>query len=169
MKVTGERLFLDSSAWLSYFLAENDLSRKFIEGGRYLIMTSVLSIFEIKRKMLMRNAKEPKIEGFLDFIKRDKNIIFSDKENIRKSSVFNALMQDYFSKPPQEKAENEYNKVKSKIKALASNPLPIGIKKLSEKVHRIRIGNYRVIYSIFDKEKLIIIAAVKKRAEDTYK
>ena len=65
--------------------------------------------------------------------------------------------------------QNEYNKVKSKIKALASNPLPIGIKKLSEKVHRIRIGNYRVIYSIFDKEKLIIIAAVKKRAEDTYK
>ena len=49
----------------------------------------------------------------LDFIKRDKNIIFSDKENIRKSSVFNALMQDYFSKPPQEKAENEYNKVSS--------------------------------------------------------
>ncbi|MBI2482093.1 MAG: hypothetical protein HYV76_00800 [Candidatus Vogelbacteria bacterium] len=49
----------------------------------------------------------------LDFIKEDKNIVFSDKENIRKSPVFNALMQDYFSKPPQEKAENEYNKVSS--------------------------------------------------------
>ena len=49
----------------------------------------------------------------LDFVKENKNTIFSDKENVRKSPVFNALMQDYFSKPPQEKAENEYNKVSS--------------------------------------------------------
>ena len=69
MKATGERLFMDSSAWLSYFLAENNLSKKFIEDGNHLLMTSVLSIFEIKRKMLMKNFKEHRIEGFLDFIK----------------------------------------------------------------------------------------------------
>ena len=86
MKVTGERLFLDSSAWLSYFLAENDLSRKFIEGGRYLIMTSVLSIVEIKRKMLMRNAKEPKIEGFLDFIKSRGLVIVLDEKICRNAA-----------------------------------------------------------------------------------
>jgi len=45
MKVIGECIFIDSSTWLSYFLAENDLSRKFIEDGDYLLMTSVLSIF----------------------------------------------------------------------------------------------------------------------------
>jgi len=49
----------------------------------------------------------------LNITKNDKNKIFSDNEDIRKSSLFNSLMQGYFSKPPQEKAENEYNKVSS--------------------------------------------------------
>lgn len=69
MSKTGERILIDSSAWLSYFLAENDLSKKFIEDGNHLLMTSVLSIFEIRRKMLIKNAKESKIEEFLKFIK----------------------------------------------------------------------------------------------------
>lgn len=40
------------------------------------------------------------------------DMIFSDKD-IRESETFNSLMQDYFSKAPQEEAENEYNKVSS--------------------------------------------------------
>ena len=62
MSEIGERILIDSSAWLSYFLAENDLSKKFIEDGNHLLMTSVLSIFEIRKKMLIKNAKESKIE-----------------------------------------------------------------------------------------------------------
>ena len=69
MKATGKHIFLDSSAWLSYFLAENDLSNEFIESGNNLLMTSVLSIFEIKRKMLMKNFGESKIGESLKFIK----------------------------------------------------------------------------------------------------
>ena len=65
----GERILLDSSAWISYFLAENDASRNLIEDGNYLLMTSVLSIFEIKRKMLRMKLKEPKIKEILNFIK----------------------------------------------------------------------------------------------------
>lgn len=48
----------------------------------------------------------------LDVTKNNRALIFSDKD-IRQSPVFNSLMQDYFSKPPQEEAENEYNKVSS--------------------------------------------------------
>ena len=69
MKEIGERVLLDSSAWLSYFLAENDLSKKLIEEGNHFLMTSVISIFEIKRKMLMKDIKAYKIEEFLKFIK----------------------------------------------------------------------------------------------------
>ncbi len=69
MKTIGKHILLDSSVWLSYFLAENDLSKEFIEEGKHLLMTSVLSIFEIKRKMLRKNVKEPKIEESLKFIK----------------------------------------------------------------------------------------------------
>ena len=52
-------------------------------------------------------------QTILDVTKGDCNIVFSDKENIRNSPTFNALMQDYFSKPPQNEAENEYNKFSS--------------------------------------------------------
>jgi hypothetical protein len=49
----------------------------------------------------------------LDITKNDHSYIFSDKEDVRKSPIFNNLMQDYFSKPPQSQAEDEYNKVSS--------------------------------------------------------
>ena len=48
----------------------------------------------------------------LDITKDNRNLIFSDNE-IRGSSLFNNLMQDYFSKAPQNTADNEYNKVSS--------------------------------------------------------
>lgn len=48
----------------------------------------------------------------LDLIKDNPDLIFTDSD-VRDSSVFNSLMQDYFSKAPQEEAENEYNKVSS--------------------------------------------------------
>ena len=85
--MTGERLFLDSSAWLSYFLAENDLSKRFIEGGNHLLMTSVLSIFEVKRKMLMKNFKEHKIDEFLNFIKSRGLVIELDEEICRNAAA----------------------------------------------------------------------------------
>jgi hypothetical protein len=47
-----------------------------------------------------------------DITAGNKDMVFSDKD-IRDSKIFNALMQDYFSKAPQEQAENEYNKVSS--------------------------------------------------------
>ena len=81
MSRIGERVLIDSSAWLSYFLAENDLSKKFIEDGNHLLMTSVLSIFEIKRKMLVKNAKEPKIKEFLNFIKA-RSVLIELNDNI---------------------------------------------------------------------------------------
>ena len=44
-----------------------------------------------------------------------------------------------------------YSKIKLAILALAKNPRPIGYKKLRGRDgFRIRIGNYRIIYEIFD-------------------
>jgi len=48
----------------------------------------------------------------LNFAKENWGMVFSD-ENVRSSAIFNSFMQDYFSKAPQEKAKNEYNKVSS--------------------------------------------------------
>jgi len=40
----------------------------------------------------------------LNLIKDDKEKVFSDKEDVRKSVVFNSLMQDYFSKTSSRKS-----------------------------------------------------------------
>lgn len=66
--MTDTRL-LDSSAWLSYLYAENTKIKNIVESEE-IILTSALSIFEIKFK-LFKDKKEPfEISRSLDFIKR---------------------------------------------------------------------------------------------------
>ncbi len=86
MRLIGERILLDSSAWLSYFYAENDLIKELIEDGNHLLMTSVLSIFEIKRKLLMKNIKELKVEEFLKLIKT-RSLLIDLNEDISSNAV----------------------------------------------------------------------------------
>jgi len=54
-----------------------------------------------------------------------------------------------------------------KIESLAIVPRPHGARKLTgeKRLWRIRIGDYRVIYSILDKERRIDITAVRHRRE----
>lgn len=55
----------------------------------------------------------------------------------------------------------------SKIEMLAFEPRPNGCKKLKgeENKWRIRVGDYRVVYSIYDKELVVEIIAAKHRKE----
>ena len=56
------------------------------------------------------------------------------------------------------------------ILSLTSNPRPHCCKKLTEKEgYRIRVGDYRILYSIDDKNKIVIIYRIKIRSEKTYK
>jgi mRNA interferase RelE/StbE len=56
------------------------------------------------------------------------------------------------------------------IDNLIENPRPKGCKKLKgTDLWRVRDGQLRIIYSIFDKELRIVILKVAKRQEDTYK
>ena len=48
-------------------------------------------------------------------------------------------------------------------------PRPFGVKKLAGRVHRIRVGPYRIIYSIYDREKVVVIDKVERRKESTYR
>ncbi len=58
-------------------------------------------------------------------------------------------------------------RILSKIETLAVHPRPHGSRKLSGEKHlwRIRIGDYRVIYFVLDKERRIDITAVRHRRE----
>jgi len=62
-----------------------------------------------------------------------------------------------------------YPEVAKAIEALANNPRPFGVKKLAGRVHCIRVGPYRIIYSIYDREKVVVIDKVDRRKERTYK
>ncbi|MDA0349124.1 MAG: type II toxin-antitoxin system RelE/ParE family toxin [Verrucomicrobia bacterium] len=74
-------------------------------------------------------------------------------------------------------AGKELQKIKGKdqeriierIRGLAQEPRPSGSKKLSgEEKYRIRQGDYRILYQIFDETVLIVIVNVGHR-RDVYK
>lgn len=76
------------------------------------------------------------------------------------------------------KAEKEAEKIPQKLRnpidkailSLAEDPRPHGCKKLTEKEgYRIRVGVYRILYSIDDKAKVVVIYRIKIRGESTYR
>lgn len=64
----------------------------------------------------------------------------------------------------------EQQRLKPQIDALAVEPRPSGVVKLAgeENLYRIRVGNYRVIYNIQDKQLIILILKIGHR-KDVYK
>ena len=55
------------------------------------------------------------------------------------------------------------------IAALADEPRPRGTKKLKARADwGIRIGPYRVVYSIFDGDQLVVVTRVTRRTTTTY-
>lgn len=61
----------------------------------------------------------------------------------------------------------EQQRLKPKVDALAEEPRPAGVVKLSgeEDLYRIRVGNYRVIYAIEDNQLRILVVKVGHRRE----
>ena len=60
--------------------------------------------------------------------------------------------------------EPDYSKIKNAIFDLANNPRPKGCKKLKNReAYRIRQGDYRIIYEIFDKVLTIDVVAIGHR------
>ncbi|MBF2015996.1 MAG: type II toxin-antitoxin system RelE/ParE family toxin [Rivularia sp. T60_A2020_040] len=57
-------------------------------------------------------------------------------------------------------------RIQTKIDNLAIEPRPDGIKKLKgrENAYRIRVGDYRIIYDIFDEVLLITVVEVGHRS-----
>jgi len=55
-----------------------------------------------------------------------------------------------------------------KIETLSSNPRPKGCEKLKgyEYLWRVRVGNYRIIYSIYDKQNLLDVVIIRHRKDD---
>lgn len=57
------------------------------------------------------------------------------------------------------------------ILALAAEPRPHGVRKIQgqQRAYWIRIGPYRVIYDVYDDERLLVVLRVGRRSESTYR
>jgi mRNA interferase RelE/StbE len=76
--------------------------------------------------------------------------------------IENRAQKDFFKLPvPYDTS------VKHAINPLAGNPRPHGVKKLagSKDGYRIRVGDYRILYAIDDKRKLVTIYRIRNRKE----
>ena len=59
------------------------------------------------------------------------------------------------------------SRIEGKILALAGDPRPSGVKKLQgeRRLWRIRVGDYRVIYSIDDRARAVDVVRVRHRSK----
>ena len=65
--------------------------------------------------------------------------------------------------------KKDLQKVVNKILSLSSNPRPAGCEKLStEEKYRLRQGNYRIIYSVEDKQVVVVVVKIGHR-KDVYR
>ncbi|MFQ6090083.1 MAG: type II toxin-antitoxin system RelE/ParE family toxin [Candidatus Bipolaricaulia bacterium] len=60
-------------------------------------------------------------------------------------------------------------RISEAVEALADDPRPPGVKQLEPDVYRLRVGDYRVVYKVFDAEGVILIGRVVRRSESTYR
>ena len=65
--------------------------------------------------------------------------------------------------------KNQLKRVVNTMRSLSADPRPSGCVKLEEQLYRVRQGQYRIIYAIFDHELVVVICKVARRSEDTYK
>jgi mRNA interferase RelE/StbE len=64
-------------------------------------------------------------------------------------------------------SNDDYSRIATAIGSLATNPRPVGSRKLKgyEGDWRMRVGMFRILYSVDDKEKLVIVRRVAHRKE----
>ena len=63
----------------------------------------------------------------------------------------------------------DLERVAATIQQLKNNPRPYGVKKLRGPIYRIRTGDWRIVYAVFDKDNLVIVGKIARRSKDTYK
>lgn len=62
--------------------------------------------------------------------------------------------------------KNLYKRIINRIKKLSSEPFPQDMKRVvgrKEKVFRIRVGDYRILYVVFTDKNIILISDIDKR------
>ena len=79
--------------------------------------------------------------------------------------LFHSKIEKQLAKIPKKNAES----LADKIRALRKNPRPDQSMHLKREMYRLRDGDYRVIYAVFDDENVVYVGKIARRSEKTYK
>ena len=83
---------------------------------------------------------------------------------------YTILIEKRATKEAESIPPTQRKKIDKAITSLAAQPRPRGCKKLTPKNgYRIRVGNYRVLYSVDDDTKVVVIYRIKIKGKSTYK
>ena len=65
----------------------------------------------------------------------------------------------------------DFERLQEAVVGLAEEPRPQGVRKIKgeERAYRIRVGNYRVVYEVYENGKFVLILRVVRRSETTYR
>ena len=85
------------------------------------------------------------------------------------TSTYSLKIHRKVEKQLQRIPKNQLERVVNAMRSLCADPRPSGCVKLEEQLYRVRQGQYRIIYAIFDNELVVVICKVARRSEDTYK
>ncbi|MBI2597661.1 MAG: PIN domain-containing protein [Candidatus Diapherotrites archaeon] len=78
-KVTDYKVFLDSSAWLGYFIGNIPETKTFIDSKETILFTSIISIHEIYKRLKKLGKSEKEIVNSLSFIENNSIIVNLNK------------------------------------------------------------------------------------------
>ncbi len=65
----------------------------------------------------------------------------------------------------------DFKRLRDAVRSLATEPRPRGARKIrgADKAYRIRVGDYRVVYDVYDTDNLVLILQIARRSEKTYR
>jgi mRNA interferase RelE/StbE len=79
--------------------------------------------------------------------------------------LFHPKIEKQLSRIPRLYAE----RLAQTIRNLKNDPRPPQSKHLDQELYRLREGEYRIVYAVFDDEQVVYIGKVERRSERTYR
>lgn len=65
--------------------------------------------------------------------------------------------------------KNQQERLVNTMRSFRADPRPQGCEHLQDELYRVRVGEYRIIYGVFDDEVVVVVCKVGRRSEKTYR
>lgn len=82
--------------------------------------------------------------------------------------MYNVVLHREVTKALAKFPKKDQARLAAAIRELGADPRPAGCVHLRETLYRIRVGEYRVLYAVSDKQLIIVVVKATRRSERTY-